>query len=663
MVSLQLMKYTQYCFLFRLEIMRYAILGVLLLCFTCHKSSAQTDRFQQIRNELSIMSVEYPGLDEPVNLRVSGSTLKAFITAIANTHGLNVSVANNVEGEIVNNFTNATVIDVFIFLCQEYSLKIVKVGESIISFRNYEEIIPPKEYVSKELKIDYADTTHFISMDLKNDSLLLVAKEITKKSLVNVIIDPALKNEQVSVFIQNRPLESALEMLAFSNGMKMRKDNNFYVLEKAVSAPETNNKNRGRSNVNYVSGNNNSSDLSLAKSEDGRISISAKNVPMIDVISEAAKELNKNYFVASEIKGDAHVYIENATFDELMGYLLSGTEYSFNNHDGVYLIGEKGMEGMKANKVIPIKNRVVEKISDLLPTYLKQGVEIMEYVGTNSLIVSGPALKVFQLEKLVEDLDQIVPNVLISVMILDVQKSNSFSTGVQAGIGTSANPTTSTNGTLIDEGGVNLSVSSESINNLINGINGLGVINIGAVNPNIYMSISAMERNGILKVNSTPSISALNGVEASLSIGETDYYFEANNSLVPINNGGTGQTAFTNSGVYKPLNANLTVKIRPIVTSEEYVTLEITVDQKDFTERVGDTGPIGTVNRTFTSEIRVKNGEMLLLGGLDRKSMSDSGSGIPGLTKVPLLKRIFGKRTKDKSKSKLTLLIKPSVSY
>ncbi len=626
--------------------------------------SFSQDRFQQIRNELTAMSVEYPGLDEPVNLRVSGTSLQSFITAIANTHGLNVSVANNIEGSIVNNFTNATVSDVFIFLCQEYSLDIVKVGESIISFRRFIPEVLPEKYVSKELKIDYADSTNFLTLDLKDDSLDQVVREITKKTFANIILDPAVKGQKVSVYIQNRPLENSLEMLAFANGMKVRKDNNFYVLEKAVAAPDAkSNKNKGRNNTNYTSNNSKSSDLSVSRNED-RISVSAKNVPLIDIISEVAKELNKNYFVASDIKGSPQVYIENATFEEVMEYLFTGTPYGFKNYDGVYLFGESSFEGMKANKVIPIKNRVVEKITELLPAYMKEGVEVMEYVGTNSLIVSGPAMKVHAIEELVDELDQVVPNVLISVMILDVQKSNSFATGVQAGIGSGANPVTSTNGTIInDQSGVSLDLSTQTINNLINGLNGLGIINIGAVSPNIYMSISAMERNGTLKVKSTPSISALNGVEASLSIGETDYYFEANNSLVPINNGGNGQTAFTNSGTYKPLNANLTVSIRPIVTSDEYVTLKITVDQKDFTERVGDTGPIGTVNRTFTSEIRVKNGEMLLLGGLDRKSMSDSGSGIPGLTKVPLLKRIFGRRTKDTAKSKLTLLIKPTVSY
>ena len=126
-------------------------LTVLLFIIAAFQSTSQ-DRFQQIRNELTLMSVEYPGLDEPVTLRVTGSSLQAFITAIANTHNLNVNVSNDVEGEVVNNFTNATVLDVFVFLAKEYNLEIEKIGESILSFKPYKTLIIPEVYSPKSSK-------------------------------------------------------------------------------------------------------------------------------------------------------------------------------------------------------------------------------------------------------------------------------------------------------------------------------------------------------------------------------------------------------------------------------------------------------------------------------------------------------------------------------
>jgi len=61
--------------------------------------------------------------------------------------------------------------------------------------------------------------------------------------------------------------------------------------------------------------------------------------------------------------------------------------------------------------------------------------------------------------------------------------------------------------------------------------------------------------------------------------------------------------------------------------------------------------------------VRIKNGEVILLGGLEKKKNSNSGSGVPLLSKIPILKWIFSSRTKDKENSKLHLLIKTTVSY
>jgi type IV pilus assembly protein PilQ len=65
----------------------------------------------------------------------------------------------------------------------------------------------------------------------------------------------------------------------------------------------------------------------------------------------------------------------------------------------------------------------------------------------------------------------------------------------------------------------------------------------------------------------------------------------------------------------------------------------------------------------FDSMIRVKDGEMIVLGGLEEKSTEDSSSGLPGVSRVKVLRSIFGKNTRSKSKSQLTVFIKPTIVY
>ncbi|MCE3229881.1 MAG: type and secretion system protein, partial [Bacteroidetes bacterium] len=65
----------------------------------------------------------------------------------------------------------------------------------------------------------------------------------------------------------------------------------------------------------------------------------------------------------------------------------------------------------------------------------------------------------------------------------------------------------------------------------------------------------------------------------------------------------------------------------------------------------------------FKSLVRVKNGEMIMLGGLEENQTNNSGSGLPLISRIPILKWIFGNRTKAKSENKLTIFIKPTVIY
>jgi type IV pilus assembly protein PilQ len=92
--------------------------------------------------------------------------------------------------------------------------------------------------------------------------------------------------------------------------------------------------------------------------------------------------------------------------------------------------------------------------------------------------------------------------------------------------------------------------------------------------------------------------------------------------------------------------------------------LDINVIQSDFSsERIEDDAPPGITSREFSSIIRMRNQDLAILGGLEEKQKNDSGSGVPFLARVPIIKWLFSQRVRDDSNSKLTILIKPTVIY
>src|SRR5690606_22294592 len=134
---------------------------------------------------------------------------------------------------------------------------------------------------------------------------------------------------------------------------------------------------------------------------------------------------------------------------------------------------------------------------------------------------------------------------------------------------------------------------------------------------------------------------------------------EQNNRLV---NSGIGNDILQ-SGTWKSTEANLSVSIKPFVSTDENVTLSIVVEKSSFLGRSGEDAPPGKATQKFESLVRVKNNEMVLLGGLDELQKENSGSGTPLVSRIPIIKWFFSSRKKAKSTSKLHILIKPIVVY
>jgi type IV pilus assembly protein PilQ len=621
------------------------------------------ERFIEIEKKLNEISEKNIGLKENVELSVNGVTIQEFIRAISTAHKLNVSVDSKITGEVINNFSNANVSDVFLFLCRQYDLDIQFIG-SIISFIKFIE--PPilKEALKSKIPVViYNSQNDFLSLELKNDSLDRVVQEITKMSLHNVILSPDVKSKLISVFIQNRPFESALDKMALANGLKVTKtSDNFYYLEKEdvniSSIPRLNSSDKKNTNNLGKNQNDNENDILIEIKDDHILSIETQEIPISSIIKAVSSKLYKNFFLYNDLKGNATLHIENVDYDQFLSYLLNGSDYTYKKQDdNVYLIGERSIEGLRTTELVQLQNRTVESILDAIPSELKKGVELKEFNELNGLILSGSFLKINEIKNFIWIIDQVVPMISIDVMILDVKKSSIVSTGISAGLGggSSVQPI-STGGTVFPD--VNLSVTSTSINDLINGINGFGLINLGKVTPDFWLKIQALEEDGYLKSRSTPKLSTLNGHEANLKIGNTEYYLEEANNVIGSQN---PQNIITR--IYKSVNADLSVTIKPIVSGDDQVTLQIEVTQSDFTSRISADAPPGSVTRNFKSLIRVKNGELILLGGLEEKSKSDNTKGIPILARIPILKWFFTNKTREKNQSKLNIIIKPTIIY
>lgn len=622
-------------------------LCIILLFSSILLAQETEDRFAALRKQLDIIAADSPGLEEVVDLSVSTLPLKEFLRALANANKINLSVDPRVEGQVVNNFSNVSVAEVLVFVAKQYKLDFDITG-NIIHIIPFEEVTPVVETTRRVIPFAYDTTSTLLTIELKNDSVPAVAKMLTQKTSKNVVFQPGLENKTLSVYLEDVAFDQAMDKIAFANNLKVSKtSDDFYLIEQAE-------KNKGKDRNNRLK------DLGSSRGggtqfyvDSGRVSLEAENQPIADIVKNLFQNLGVDYFLYSNIEGNITLKVYNLELEDLLSRLFYGTKYTYRTHNGLYVIGERELEGLRETRRIYLQHRSVEKIIEYIPDNIKKGVSIKEFEELNSLLVSGSYPQILELEEFITSIDKSVPVVIIEVLIVDYQKNHTVSTGIEAGLG--EEPGTS-GGSIYPS--FDYRLNANSINNLLNSFNGFGALNLGPVTPNFYLNLKFLEDNGVLNVKSTPKLSTLNGHEAEISIGNTEYYLVEQSNLQGIQNP-INQVTRT----YQSVEANFSLKIKPIVSGDNNVTLEIDVEQSDFTARISPQAPPGAVSRKFTSMVRVKNEEMILLGGLEEKTINDTGSGVPLLSRIPIIKYLFSSRTNSYNKTKLNIFIKPTIIY
>jgi len=637
---------------------RRFLLFLLFTAFGLRPVMAQeTERIQGIHQKLDNLSATVPGLNQKVQLLVTGVSLREYLNAIARSNGLSISVDPSINVVVSDTFNGVTAANILVLLAQKYNLDLVIVG-SIITVSPYKDPALSLKPPVKEINASYNKPANTLSLSLQNDSLQAVSRKITEVSGKNVIVPGSLQNKLVSAYINNAPFDAAMEKLAFVNEIKLVKTtDNFYLFQPL-----------GENEELYVNGDHNTATRKVfrpappqgagntgifVRSVNGQklISADAVNAPILDMVKQASQEAGKNYSIYSDIKGTITIHVNDVSYDTFLGLLFKSTENTFHAEDGIYVIGDRKLEGLRAFKAIRLQNRSIDTVMAMIPADWKRGLEIKEFREQNTILISGSGAQIGEAEALIKQLDVLVPSVLIEVTMIDIRKSKSVSTGISAGVSDSVK----TGGTVLS--GLNYTFGSKSINSFLSSLTKNTSINLGHVTPNFYLSIKALEESNNVDIRSVPKLVTLNGHSATMSIGNKRYYKNTTQNVIP--SASSAQSIFTN--IYQEVNADLSIGIKPVVSGDDQVTLGIKVNISDFTNIPEDGSPPPQSISKFETSLRVHNVDTIVLGGIERTENDESGSGIPLLSRIPVLKWLFSSRTKSNSKVVSVLFIKSTI--
>jgi general secretion pathway protein D len=277
-----------------------------------------------------------------------------------------------------------------------------------------------------------------------------------------------------------------------------------------------------------------------------------------------------------------------------------------------------------------------------------------------ALVVRGTPDQIALAEKLVGDLDKARPEVIVEVAIMQVSRDKTRNLGInpptsatvalQNNINNTSSTTTGTSTT---------STTTSGTANQVN-LNRLGNLNATDFTVTIPpATATALFSDSNTKIIQNPQIRAVDGQKASLKIG--DRVPVATGSFQP-GIGGVGINPLVNTQ-FQYLDVGVNIDITPKVHAGQEVTLKVSMDISSVTgqSNIGGISQPVIGQRKIEHEIRLKEGEVNLLGGILENQDIRSLTGIPGLAQVPILKYLFSQSNVEHKENEIVFALIPHI--
>lgn len=283
---------------------------------------------------------------------------------------------------------------------------------------------------------------------------------------------------------------------------------------------------------------------------------------------------------------------------------------------------------------------IEEMLSGAISIIPKGELEIIEDTTRNGLLIRTFSRNFPKIIELIDELDQPRPLVMIDMFITEVTLDDSIELGVDfTYITDTATGTTHT--------------ITQSFTNLFS--DSTASLSYQVINDNITAFIRAMQETGNLNVITRPQILTKENSEASISLGRD----------VPVIDKTTVSTEGAINSTVKYEQVQTILKVTPQIHPDGYITLKIdqTIDDVGTeTFQISENfNPQVLIRRNAKTELRVKDGQTVCLGGFVGDTIAEKESKVPLLGDIPLLGELFKYSSRSRIKKELILFITPHI--
>jgi len=397
------------------------------------------------------------------------------------------------------------------------------------------------------------------------------------------------------------------------------------------------------------------------------INMSLKNADLVETLRSFASISGLNFVIQPGVSGSVTVELKEVPWDQAMEQILRINNLGMDIDGTIVRIAPAAQLRAEAEeekalaqaRAATVQLRTVMRslsyadagqVSSLLRNrsgaILSDRGTVQVDRRTNTLILREVPSNINTVLAVIDNLDTPEAQVTIEARIIEATKTFSRALGIAWGYDTVADAAHgNTTGlqfpnNLVSDGGVGL---------LTGGATGFLNLTMGNIlnTFNLNMRLQAAEVEGLINVISAPRVTTLNNSSASIQSG----------LQIPV------QTVSNNTVSVQFVNATLQLTVRPHVTAEGTIILNINVAKRSpqlaFLVAGASSAPIATKEASTT--VIVRDGGTAVIGGIYEVSSNQNQDRVPGLANIPVIGHLFKNRNKSEDNNELMIFVTPHI--
>ncbi len=399
---------------------------------------------------------------------------------------------------------------------------------------------------------------------------------------------------------------------------------------------------------------------------------SFKNADISNILKFIAKISGLNMVIDPDVTGKFTCELVQVPWDQALELILKVNGLDMIQEGNILRIGKveklaqeskrrqelREAREQEGNLEVSTRTLSYAKVKDVAAILKKQMSPRGEMVTddrTNTLIISEVPERIKIIDGLIDTLDAANPQVQIEARIVETSSESLSTFGIQWGVNAIANSSYGNQTNLvfpnsIQAGGV-VESKSNPMGYVVNVPTADSVVfpkislgNIGG-SFNLDVALSALSSKGKARIISSPRATTQNNMPAEITQGER----------IPI------QTNQNNTITTQYINAALELKITPQITARGSVIMQVDIknDIADFSKPVNGMPTIKT--ETAKTSVMVQDGGTIVLGGLYKINEDHSNTGVPILSRIPIIGSLFRNSRKYGKTQELMIFITPRI--